>query len=108
MDTKFGANVSNKILLNATKSQDYSSYRFGVIKGKLTVGGGAKITLTQIRVKSSNPRVASSDLRVASSNPRITCSILKINILKTRVGRLKARVRRLKAQVGVIKPRVRY
>ena len=34
MDTKFGTNVSNKILLNAAKFQGYSSYRFWVIKGK--------------------------------------------------------------------------
>ena len=31
-DTKFGKNVSNKILLNATKCQGYSFYRFWVIK----------------------------------------------------------------------------
>ena len=34
MDTKFGTNVSNKILLSAAKFQGYSSYRFWVIKGK--------------------------------------------------------------------------
>ena len=39
MDTKFGTNVSNKILLNAAKFQGYSSYRFWVIKGKPTSGG---------------------------------------------------------------------
>ena len=38
MDTKFGTNVSNKILLNAAKFQGYSSYRFWVIKGKPTGG----------------------------------------------------------------------
>ena len=41
-DTKFSTNVSNKILLNAAKSQDYSFYHFWVIKGKPT--GGGKIT----------------------------------------------------------------
>ena len=40
MNTKFGANVSNRMLLNAAKSQGYSFYRFGVIKGKPTAGGG--------------------------------------------------------------------
>ena len=34
MDTKFGTNVSNKMLLNAAKCQDYSFYRFWVIKGR--------------------------------------------------------------------------
>ena len=33
-DTKFGKNVSNKMLLNAAKCQGYSFYRFWVIKGK--------------------------------------------------------------------------
>ena len=33
-DTKFGRNVSNKILLNAAKCQSYSCYRFWVIKGR--------------------------------------------------------------------------
>ena len=32
--TKFGTNVSNKMLLNAAKYQGYSFYRFWVIKGK--------------------------------------------------------------------------
>ena len=41
LDTKFGRNVSNKILLNPAKFQGYRSYRFWVIKGKLT---GGKIT----------------------------------------------------------------
>ena len=35
-DTKFGTNVSNKMLLNAEKCQGYSFYRFWVIKGKPT------------------------------------------------------------------------
>ena len=36
MDTKFGTNVSNRMLLNAAKCQGYSFYRFWVIKGKPT------------------------------------------------------------------------
>ena len=40
MDTKFVANVSNKILRNAAKFQGYRFYRFWVIKGKSTGGGG--------------------------------------------------------------------
>ena len=44
MDTKFGMNVSNRMLLNAAKFQGYSSYRFLVIKRKST--GGGKITPT--------------------------------------------------------------
>ena len=55
MGTKFGTNVSNKMLLNVAKLQGYSFYRSWVIKGKPTGGGGGgKITPpthTQIRVK---------------------------------------------------------
>ena len=36
MDTKFGTNVSNRVLLNAAKFHGYSLYRFWVIKGKPT------------------------------------------------------------------------
>ena len=43
MDTKFGTNVSNKMLLNVAKLQSYSFYGFWVIKGKLTGGGGIKL-----------------------------------------------------------------
>ena len=35
-NTKFGRNISNKMLLNAAKCQGYSFYRFWVIKGKLS------------------------------------------------------------------------
>ena len=38
MDTKFGTNVSNRMLLNAAKFQGYSFYHFWVIKGKPTWG----------------------------------------------------------------------
>ena len=41
MDTKFGTNVSNRMLLNAVKFQGYSFYRFWVINWKPT-GGGVK------------------------------------------------------------------
>ena len=40
MDTIFGTNVSNRMLLNAAKCQGCSFYRFWVIKGKPT--GGVK------------------------------------------------------------------
>ena len=36
MDTKFGTNVSDRMLLNAAKFQGYSFYCFWVIKGKPT------------------------------------------------------------------------
>ena len=50
---KFGANVSNKMLLTAAKCQGYNFYRFWVIKGQ---PAGGKITPypTQIRVKKIN------------------------------------------------------
>ena len=38
MNTKFGTNVSNRMLLNAAKFQGYSFYSFYVIKGKATEG----------------------------------------------------------------------
>ena len=47
MDTKFGTNVSNRMLLNAAKFQGYSFYRFGVIKGKPT-RGRAKLKKTSL------------------------------------------------------------
>ena len=46
IDTKFGMNVSNRMLLNAAKSQGYSFYLLWVIKGKPTEG----VEPTQIRV----------------------------------------------------------
>ena len=54
-DTKFGTNVSNKMLRNSAKCQGYSLYHFWVIKWKPTIGGG-RVKLpppppTQIRVK---------------------------------------------------------
>ena len=39
-DTKFGANVSNKKLLNAEKYQGYSFYCFWIIRGKPKKRGG--------------------------------------------------------------------
>ena len=45
MDTKFGTNVSNRMLLNAAKFQGYIFYRFLVIKGKPTGGGGGGLKL---------------------------------------------------------------
>ena len=38
MDTKFGKNVSNRMILNAAKFQGYSFYCFSVIKGKSNGG----------------------------------------------------------------------
>ena len=39
-NTRFGTNISNKMLLNASKCQGYSFYRFWVIRGKATRAGG--------------------------------------------------------------------
>ena len=38
-NTKFGTNVSNKMLLNAAKYQGYSFYYFWIIKERPTGGG---------------------------------------------------------------------
>ena len=54
-NTKFGTNVSYKMLLNAAKCQGHSFYCFWAIKRKPTGGGGAQLPpttiFTQIRVK---------------------------------------------------------
>ena len=42
MNTKFGTNVTNRMLLNVAKFQVHSFYRFWVIKEKPTGGGGVK------------------------------------------------------------------
>ena len=42
MDTKFGANIFNRMLLNAAKFQGCSLYRFWVIKENPTGGGGGR------------------------------------------------------------------
>ena len=59
MDTTFGTNVSNRMLLNAAEFQGYSFYRFWIIKGKPT-GGRGKInpTPTQIRVNDMLTKLA--------------------------------------------------
>ena len=54
-DTKFGTNVSNGMLLNAGKCQDYSLYCYWVISGK--PAGVRQITPfspTQIKIKAFN------------------------------------------------------
>ena len=45
-NTKFGKNVSNKILLDAAKCQSYSFYLSWVIKGKPTGGRGVGDKIT--------------------------------------------------------------
>ena len=45
-NTKFGTNVSNKMLLNAAKCQGYSFYCFWVIEGKQGGRGGGRIKLS--------------------------------------------------------------
>ena len=50
-DTKFGTNVSNKILLNAAQCQDYSFYHFWVIKEKPT---GGKIFPPRLELKQAD------------------------------------------------------
>ena len=60
MDTKFSTNVSNRMLLNAAKSQGYSFYCFWVIKGKPTGRGAVKLPPplpTQIRLKKKLVRI---------------------------------------------------
>ena len=84
MDTKFGTNVSNKMLLNAAKFQGYSSYRFWVIKGKPTGGGGVKLPPppphpTQIRVNLSFNSEDNLSFNFYII-PRLSFSILRFNL----------------------------
>ena len=51
-DTKFGTNVSNKMLLNAGKYQGYRFYHFWVSKGKPTERVNLTPAPTKIKVKS--------------------------------------------------------
>ena len=58
IDTKFGTNVFNRMLLNAAKFQGYSFYRFWIIKVKPT--GGIKLPplphlTTSLRIAFSVP-----------------------------------------------------
>ena len=50
MDTKFGMNVSNRMLLNAVKCHGYSFYRFWVVKGENQLGGGGGVKLSPIQI----------------------------------------------------------
>ena len=47
-NTKCGTNVSNEMLLNVVKYQDYSFYLFWVIKGKPTGGGKINLPLPKL------------------------------------------------------------
>ena len=56
-DTKFGMNLSNKMLLNAAKCQGYSFYWFWVIKEKPTtvVGNGTNWGNSQPKLEKTYP-----------------------------------------------------
>ena len=66
MGTKFGTNVSSRMLLNVAKFQGYSFYRFWVIKGKPT--GGIKLPPPLRLVLSTNPLKWSNTLRQKPTN----------------------------------------
>ena len=83
-DTKFGANISNKNLINAAKCQVYSFCRFWLIEEKPIEGGKKKPPL-QIRVKKldvkTNPNLANKnhgtelstiDHAVSKWDPKVT------------------------------------
>ena len=71
-DTKFGTNVSNEMLLNATKCQGYSFYRFWVIKEKPT-GWGRVILPPPHSPTHPLPRLG---LTTYSKNMNIVCIFL--------------------------------
>ena len=56
--TKFRTNVSDKMLLNTEKCQDYSFYCFWVIEGKPT---GGKITPVHTQIRVNKVTVLNSD-----------------------------------------------
>ena len=62
MDTKFGTNVSNRMLLNAAKFQGYSFYRLWVIQGKPT--WGVKLPPIQIRVNPQKNKNLSKEIYI--------------------------------------------
>ena len=83
-NTKFGTNLSNKMLLNPAKCQGYSFYRFGVIKGKPTGnGGGAGVKLlpTQIRVNTARKTTFPRSWNIMESSKRPSKYHLSINFL---------------------------
>ena len=76
-DTKFGKNVSNKMLLNDLKWQGYRFYRFWVIEWKPAGAGGAiKLTPTQIRVNKAHFLIVFCK-RQNTQDHRSFCLILK-------------------------------
>ena len=70
MDTKFGTNISNRMLLNAAKFQCYSFYRFWVIKRKPT--GAIKLP--------PSPSPPPTQIRVKKLHIRVICFLISINI----------------------------
>ena len=85
-NTKFGTDVSNKILLNAAKFQGCSFYRFWVNKGKPTGGRGGLIPPPppQIRVKAV-VWTRKRSCKLGGSTPlasRVFLSFKSVHILK--------------------------
>ena len=78
MDTKFGTNVLNRILLNAAKLQSHSFYRFWVIKGKPTGGGNYPPPAPRLGLIYPSPTQPSDELHTFLTNLNCYEIILQI------------------------------
>ena len=83
---KFGANVSNKMLLNAVKCQGYRFYCFWVIKGKST-GGGNTFPPPRLGLKECNLTNVSVHFFFSLQSFLNLLSINKLNTLNSKLSK---------------------
>ena len=111
--TKFGTDASNEMLLNAAKCQDYSFYRFWVIKGRPKRGDSLPTTphppssppSTQIRVNIITSFQIFEDLQDLFEDLRIykeKVSVFYIQWCRAVVGIKFCIMRRLKAKWNLL------
>ena len=83
-NTKFGTNVSNKMLLNVAKCQCYSFYRFWVIR-KNQLGVNLRPSPTQIRVKIFMTKLTKylNIIYQVLAHPKTFMRSVKLGLLKT-------------------------
>ena len=105
-DTKFGTDASNEMLLNAAKCQDYSFYRFWVLKGRPKRGDSLPPPLsTQIRVNIITSFQIFEDLQDLFEDLRIykeKVSVFYIQWCRAVVGIKFCIMRRLKAKWNLL------
>ena len=82
MDTKCGANLSNRMLLNAAKFQGHSFYRFPVIKGNThTPRLGLKIVNTLNKLKNCNKYIKTMNLKYQLQHGKVNLNYVMDHIL---------------------------